>query len=64
MAHHNSHGVKKMSRSCVSVVMLPVSIVFRFVDEDGVSHEWEKLDKSMSELIQHECDHLNGVLAM
>lgn len=34
----------------------------QFVDEEWNSHEW-LLEKDMSELLQHEYDHLEGILA-
>ena len=34
-----------------------------FQDDTGASHSWEKLDTATSELLQHEIDHLDGVLA-
>ena len=39
------------------------SISLRFVDEKGESQIWEKIERSVSELLQHEIDHLDGVLA-
>jgi len=40
------------------------SISLRFQDETGAYHEWERLDLATSELLQHELDHLDGVLAV
>ena len=40
------------------------SISVRFADEVGEEHEWEELDPATSELLQHEIDHLDGVLAI
>jgi peptide deformylase len=40
------------------------SISVRYTDEEGVERNWEKLDRSTSELLQHETDHLDGVLAI
>ena len=40
------------------------SISVRFTRGDGVAIEWEKLDPATSELLQHEIDHLDGVLAI
>jgi peptide deformylase len=40
------------------------SITVRYVDEDGQIREWANLDPSTSELMQHEIDHLDGVLAV
>ncbi|MFV8750745.1 peptide deformylase [Nannocystaceae bacterium ST9] len=39
------------------------SIDLRFVDERGGIQTWADLDPSLSELLQHEIDHLEGVLA-
>lgn len=35
----------------------------RFHDLDGQEHAWA-LEDSLSELLQHECDHLDGILAV
>ena len=40
------------------------SISVRFTRGDGVAVEWERLDPATSELLQHEIDHLDGVLAI
>jgi peptide deformylase len=40
------------------------SISVRFLDETGAEGVWERLDAPTSELLQHEIDHLNGVLAV
>ena len=40
------------------------SISLRYVDEDGKTREWLDLDTSTSELLQHEIDHLDGILAV
>lgn len=40
------------------------SITVQFQDESGSTCTWEKLDPATSELLQHEIDHLNGVLAI
>jgi peptide deformylase len=40
------------------------SISVRHTDEQGVSREWARLDQDLSELLQHEIDHLDGVLAV
>jgi peptide deformylase len=40
------------------------SIDVRFRDLDGRTHEWRGLDRATSELVQHEVDHLDGVLAI
>eukprot|EP01122_Echinamoeba_exundans_P007217 TRINITY_DN2163_c0_g1_i2.p1 TRINITY_DN2163_c0_g1~~TRINITY_DN2163_c0_g1_i2.p1 ORF type:complete len:203 (+),score=26.66 TRINITY_DN2163_c0_g1_i2:224-832(+) len=38
------------------------SISLRYTDEKGDSVHWKKLDAAISELLQHEIDHLDGVL--
>lgn len=38
------------------------SCTLKFVDENWVEHEWQ-LEGDLSELIQHEYDHLEGILA-
>ena len=40
-----------------------VSISVEYEDETGRQTRWERLDRATSELIQHEIDHLDGVLA-
>jgi peptide deformylase len=40
------------------------SVSIRYVDEQGLSREWNRLDQATSELLQHEIDHLDGVLAI
>jgi peptide deformylase len=40
------------------------SISIAFQDEEGVRRTWERLDRTQSELLQHECDHLDGILAV
>lgn len=40
------------------------SISVRFQDENGNHREWENLDTAVSELLQHEIDHLDGILAI
>jgi len=40
------------------------SISVAFVDELGDQHEWNNLPRDLSELLQHEIDHLNGILAV
>lgn len=38
------------------------SISVQFVNESGAVESWNKVDKPLSELLQHELDHLDGVL--
>ena len=40
------------------------SIDVEFEDETGRRQRWERLDRATSELLQHEIDHLDGVLAI
>ena len=40
------------------------SISLQYVDEDGRTGEWRRLEQSSSELLQHEIDHLDGILAI
>ncbi|MGA7614883.1 MAG: peptide deformylase, partial [Thermoanaerobaculia bacterium] len=40
------------------------SISLYYHDEAGRDHEWRDLDTAESELLQHETDHLDGVLAI
>jgi peptide deformylase len=40
------------------------SISVRFTDDRGAPRTWERLDRAASELLQHEIDHLDGVLAI
>ena len=40
------------------------SISIHFQDERGTHQDWEHLDIATAELLQHEIDHLDGVLAI
>ncbi len=40
------------------------SMSLEYVDEQGKRHEWRELDQAAAELLQHEIDHLDGVLAV
>ena len=40
------------------------SISIHFQNERGEHRDWDHLDTATSELLQHEIDHLNGVLAI
>jgi peptide deformylase len=40
------------------------SISVQFKDKHGASLDWSRLDPSTSELLQHEIDHLDGILAI
>ena len=41
-----------------------VSISVEFEDGAGCRQRWDRLDRATSELLQHEIDHLDGVLAL
>ncbi len=38
------------------------SLSLRYQDEHGQPRAWERLDRAAAELLQHEIDHLDGVL--
>jgi peptide deformylase len=40
------------------------SLSLSFVDEHFQRHEWRDVDEAVAELLQHEIDHLDGVLAV
>jgi len=40
------------------------SLSLRYVDEHGQAHEWQEVDPPLAELLQHELDHLDGILAV
>lgn len=40
------------------------SLSLAYVDEHGRAQEWPEIDRATSELLQHEIDHLDGVLAV
>ena len=62
-----SEDLKIYSEGCLSVpemfadVERPARVRLRWMDEQGQSHE-EELNDLLSTCIQHEMDHLNGVL--
>ena len=45
-------------------VQRAASISVRFLDADGHARQRESLDTATSELLQHEIDHLDGILAV
>ncbi|CAF0738101.1 unnamed protein product [Rotaria sp. Silwood1] len=45
--------VKKQRAKSISIV---------YTDDNGNEQKWNELDVSISELLQHEMDHLNGIL--
>lgn len=40
------------------------SIGIKYQDENGLMHEWKDIDQDKSELLQHEIDHLDGIMAV
>lgn len=40
------------------------SLSLEYVDEHGRAREWRELDRAAAELLQHEIDHLDGILAV
>jgi peptide deformylase len=40
------------------------SISVRYQDEESEERSWDRLERAESELLQHELDHLDGVLAV
>jgi peptide deformylase len=39
-----------------------VSMTLSFMDDNGTRRVWERVPQAFSELLQHELDHLDGVL--
>ena len=62
-----SATLKGYNEGCLSVpemyadVDRPDTILARWLDRDGVAHE-ERIDGMLAVVLQHEMDHLNGVL--
>jgi peptide deformylase len=40
------------------------ALALRYLDEHGEEHEWKVDSRAVSELLQHELDHLDGILAV
>jgi len=40
------------------------TINIRYQDEDGNNREWNDIEQATAELLQHEMDHLDGILAI
>ena len=65
-----SHETFTMWDDCMSFPSLLVrvqryqSISICYLDEHGNRHEWPQLNRATSELLQHEIDHLDGILAV
>jgi peptide deformylase len=68
--HYKHQEMFTMFDDCLShpTIMVCVQrlkkIEISFFDEFGQTHEWENIGQSMSELLQHEMDHLTGNLAI
>lgn len=45
-------------------VQRAASISVRFLDQNGIPHERHELNTATAELLQHEIDHLDGILAV
>ena len=66
----NSTDTFTMWDDCMSFPTLLVrlqrfqSISVHFSDEHGKPQEWSRLNQATSELLQHEIDHLDGILAI
>lgn len=66
----NSEETFTMWDDCMSFPDLLVrvrrakSLSIEYADEHGAHHEWAEMDQAASELLQHEIDHLDGVLAI
>ena len=66
----NSNETFTMWDDCMSFPTLLVrlqryqSISIQFSDEHGIPQEWPRLDQATAELLQHEIDHLDGILAV
>ncbi len=65
-----SHSTFTLWDDCMSFPDLLVrvrrheSIDLRFLDDTGRQQIWRNLERATSELVQHELDHLDGVLAL
>jgi peptide deformylase len=62
-----SEGSSEVEEGCLSIpdirenVTRPEKIVVRYKDLDGNEHE-EARDSMLARVLQHEIDHLNGIL--
>jgi len=67
---HRSDETFTMWDDCMSFPDLLVrvrrnaSLSLEYADEHGRPHEWRDIGRAESELLQHELDHLDGVLAV
>jgi len=41
-----------------------ISVSLRFRDDTGAERRWKRVSRALAELLQHELDHLDGVLAL
>ena len=53
-----------MSFPDLLVVERASSLSLEYADEHGRPHEWHEVDPALAELLQHELDHLDGILAV
>lgn len=66
----SSDKMRTLWDDCMSLPGLMVrvarheSISIKFQDEKGDHHDWHDLSFELSELLQHEMDHLDGILAV
>jgi len=64
-----SEEVFRMWDDCMSFPDLVVRVLrhttinIKYTDEDGNIQEWKEISQDISELLQHEIDHLDGILA-
>ena len=67
---HKSEKTFTLWDDCMSFPDLVVkvsrneSISVGYLDEDGNERTWKDLGRDVSELLQHEIDHLDGILAL
>ena len=50
-------------RSAETFSMWDDCMCLQFIDEQGMTQTWEQIARPVAELLQHEIDHLDGVLA-
>lgn len=68
--NHQSLSTFRMWDDCMSFPDLVVrverhsSISISYFGETGEQKEWHNIEQSVSELLQHEIDHLDGILAI
>ena len=65
-----SEEVFRMWDDCMSFPDIVVkverhkSVSIKYQDESGLKKEWNAISRDVSELLQHEIDHLDGILAV